>query len=187
MGSWTFRTISRNTCLAVPALWPWSVLIPLFPRALLFSPSPQSLWRMPGSGTELTGPTIGHGSTGTFRILVVWEMCVECNGIILKVLLDSLGSLFRESLKSCLAVSSTLCSYVCNYMVKIDGRWIKNTFCKDVMKLISFDFIQAGSMWRISPWPWVEVSSLLGCFSLCLLFAFEIRKQKKEKTHNSIL
>lgn len=103
--------------------------------------------------------------------------------IILKALLDSLGFLFKEGFKSCLVISSILCSYICNYMVKIDCQWIKNIFCENVMKVkvISFGFIQAGSMWRTCPWLWVEVGWLLGCFSLHLLFTFETRKQKKRK------
>lgn len=152
----------------------------LFPRVLLFSPSPaeplEDAWlryraHRPHHRTWQQGGLSGSWWCGE----CVWN---AMESVILKALLDSLGFLFKESLKSCLATSSILYSYICNCMVKIDGQWIKNIFWENVMKVICFGFIQAGSMWRTSPWLWLEVGWLLRCFPLHLLFAFEIRKQK---------
>lgn len=160
--------------------WPWPVLMPLFPRVLLFSPSPAE---------PLEDPWLRYRThRSRHRTWQHWVLsgswwCGKCvlnamESISLKVLLDSLGFLFKESLNSCLTTSSILCSYICSYMVKIDGQWIQNIFCENVMKLISLRFIQAGSMWKTSPWLWVEVGWFLDCFPLCLLFAFEIRKER---------
>lgn len=154
--------------------------MPLFPRALLFSPSPaeplEDAWLRYRTHRSHHRTWQQGGLSGSW-----W--CRECvlnvmESVILKALLDSLGFLFKKSLKSCLATSSILCSYICNYMVKIDSQWIKNIFWENVMKVISFGFIQAGNMWRTSPWLWVEVGWLLCCFFLRLLFAFEVREQK---------